>query len=62
MVCKTEGAVEHVLPDLYARTDGIWRLAYSRGGQLVHQAFDADGPVQEPLSLGRGTAPSYNFV
>lgn len=47
-------------PAAYLRTDGIWRLVYQESGQVVHQAWNADGPVEEPVALLRGTAPCWS--
>jgi Tol biopolymer transport system component len=47
------------MPALYERTDRIWRLAYEQEGQVMHEAFDAEARVADPLSLGRGTSPRW---
>ena len=57
---KTSGGGRHASPSLYQRTDGIWRLAYERDGQLMHEAFRGDGAVEAPLPLGRGAAPRWS--
>jgi hypothetical protein len=57
---KTTGQGRHLMPALYERTDGIWRLAYERDGQLLHEAWDTREPVVSPLPLGRGTSPRWS--
>lgn len=57
---KTSGQRRHALPALYERTDGIWRLIYEADGQLMHQAWNAAGPVEAPVPLARGTWPSWH--
>lgn len=57
---RTKGAGRYASPALYERTDGIWRLAYDRDGQLLHEAFNAAETIESPLDLGRGTSPRWS--
>ena len=57
---KTEAEGRHVFPALYLRTDGIWRLVYDEDGQLVHEAWNEQGPVDRPLALLRGTSARWS--
>lgn len=56
---RTSGPGRHVLPALYGRTDGIWRLVYEQDGSLMHQAWNDDGPIEPPRQLARGTAARW---
>jgi hypothetical protein len=47
-------------PALYVRTDGIWRMVYQESGQVMHQAWNAQGPVEDAVALLRGTAPCWS--
>jgi hypothetical protein len=58
-VIKTPGAGRHIAPCVYQRTDGIWRLAYERDGELVEEAWNSSGPVEANVSLGRGSSPRW---
>ena len=57
---KTESEGRQVFPALYRRTDGIWRLVYDQEGQLMHEAWNEQGPVDRPLALVRGTAARWS--
>jgi hypothetical protein len=59
-VRHTQGQSRHLAPDLYQRTDGIWRLAYERDGRLMHEAFKLDEVVESPLALGSGGSPQWS--
>ncbi|HWB12176.1 MAG TPA: hypothetical protein VG826_23315 [Pirellulales bacterium] len=59
-LAKTSGNGRHTTPSLYERTDGIWRLVYEDDGQLIHQAWNADGPVEAPVPLARGASPRWH--
>jgi hypothetical protein len=56
---KVPGRARSLYPALYRRTDGIWRLVYEEGGRLVHEAWDAAGPVGDPIALDRATAARW---
>lgn len=57
---RTSGQSRHVLPALYGRTDGIWRLVYEAQGTVMHQAWDAHGPIEEDRKLAAGTTPRWS--
>jgi hypothetical protein len=57
---KTPDDARREFPALYRRTDGIWRLIVRQDGELMHQAWNDAGPVDQPFSLGRGTAPRWS--
>lgn len=57
---KTSGKRRHTSPTLYERTDGIRRLVYEAEGQITHEAWNAEGPVEEPVALARGTSPRWH--
>jgi hypothetical protein len=57
---KISGPGQNQYPTLYERTDGIWRLAYERGGRLIHEAFHAAGRIEDPFELAAGTSPRWS--
>lgn len=57
---KTPQNGRHLFPTLFQRTDGIWRLVYEQDGQLIHEAWNAEGPVDKALTLARGTSPRWS--
>jgi hypothetical protein len=57
---KRLGKKRRRFPALYRRTDGIWRLVYEEEGRLMHEAWDDEGPVDEPLMLARATSPRWS--
>lgn len=56
---RTQGNARCRFPSLYQRTDGIWRLAYERDGELVQEAWNDQGPIEAPVELGRGSSPLW---
>ncbi|MBN2578159.1 MAG: hypothetical protein JXB10_04135 [Pirellulales bacterium] len=57
---KTLDTGRRLFPALYRRTDGIWRLVYEQDGRVMHQAWNAKGPIDSPLALTRGSAPRWS--
>jgi hypothetical protein len=57
---KTSGPGRRTMPALYERTDGIWRLAYEKDGELMLEAWRGKEGIEEPISLGRGTSPRWS--
>lgn len=57
---RTQGASRYLVPALYQRTDGIWRLAYEKDGEVMVEAWRGSEVVDEPYSIGRGTAPRWS--
>jgi hypothetical protein len=57
---KTPGEGRHVYPALYRRTDGVWRLVYEQDGNIMHQAWNDKGPIDQPLLIARGTSPRWS--
>lgn len=48
-----------LFPSLYRRTDGIWRLVYEAEGQIWHEAWNEQGPIDVLRSFGPGSAPRW---
>jgi hypothetical protein len=57
---KTPSPARRLAPSLFRRTDDIWRLVYEQDGELVHQAWNQDGPVEEPTVLAKGASPRWS--
>jgi hypothetical protein len=53
-VLRTKASGRHTMPALYERTDGIWRMAYEKDGQLMLEVID------EPTRLCAGTSPRWS--
>jgi hypothetical protein len=59
-VLKTKASGRHTMPALYERTDGIWRMAYEKDGQVMLEAWRGDQVIDEPTPLCRGTSPRWS--
>ncbi len=57
---KTRGSGRHPMPALYERTDGIWRMAYEKDGQVMLEAWRGNEVIDEPTPLCRGTSPRWS--
>jgi len=57
---KTAGQARYQHPALYCRTDGIWRMVYEQEGQVMHEAWNDEGPVGRPVLLAPGTSPRWS--
>lgn len=57
--CSTAAGAA-LFPSLYRRTDGIWRLVYEAEGQIWHEAWNDQGPVDMLRSFGPGSAPRWS--
>jgi hypothetical protein len=56
----TKGAGRYLSPALYERTDGIWRLAYEKDGELMLEAWRGKEVIDEPIEIGRGSSPRWS--
>jgi hypothetical protein len=57
---RTSGDGRHLMPALYERTDGIWRMAYEKDGQVMLEAWRGEDIFDEPFALCRGTSPRWS--
>lgn len=57
---KAAEAGRRRFPAAYRRTDGIWRLLYERDGRLMHEAWNDDGPIEQPTVYTQATSPCWS--
>jgi hypothetical protein len=57
---RTRGTGRRLMPHLYERTDGIWRMAYEQNGDLLLEAWRGSDVIDEPFILCRGGSPRWN--
>jgi Tol biopolymer transport system component len=58
---RTKGSGRYLMPALYERTDGIWRMAYEKNGEVMLEAWRGKEVIDAPFALCRGTSPRWNF-
>lgn len=59
-VVRSQGSQRNRMPDLYERTDGIWRMAFEKDGQVMLEAWRGDESIEDPIPLCKGTAPRWS--
>ena len=57
---KISSGGRHRFPALYHRTDGIWRMLYEQDDRLMHEAWNDEGQIGDPLMLAQATSPRWS--